>query len=94
MDFQTTFMIDFRIADKFGNAAIKDTFNRAFNEWKGNIKYVTELCVVMNMLCWYWYDKGNDTRSQIYGDYYYKVRDYVYDNYSGEDTEYFFNMTD
>ena len=32
----TTFWEDFSIADRFGEAAIKDTFKRAFNEWKGN----------------------------------------------------------
>ena len=24
------------------------TFNRAFNEWKSNVDYVTELCMVLN----------------------------------------------
>ena len=30
----TTFFEDFSIADNFGVDAIKDTYNRAFNEWK------------------------------------------------------------
>lgn len=29
--FSTTFFMDFSIADKFGDDAIKDTFERAFN---------------------------------------------------------------
>ena len=33
---KTTFWMDFSIADKFGIAAIKDTYNRAFKEWKTN----------------------------------------------------------
>ena len=33
---KTTFWMDFSIADKFGIAAIKDTYNRAFKGWKTN----------------------------------------------------------
>ena len=36
---QTTFWEDFSAADIFGLSAIQDTFNRAFEEWKGNCKY-------------------------------------------------------
>ena len=37
-EFKTTFKNDFTIADKFGASAVKDTFNRAFNEWKNNYR--------------------------------------------------------
>ena len=37
---QTTFWEDFSAADIFGLSAIQDTFNRAFEEWKGNCKYL------------------------------------------------------
>ena len=30
----TTFWDDFSIADRFGISAIKDTYKRAFEEWK------------------------------------------------------------
>lgn len=87
-------MMDFRIADAFGNNAIKDTFNRAFREWKNNVTYCAELCIVMNMLCWYWYEKGNNERSRLYADCYYKVRDYGYDTFKEEELEYFYNQID
>ncbi len=35
----TTFWEDFSIADVFGTKAIRDTFNRAFEEWKTNYVY-------------------------------------------------------
>ena len=35
----TTFYQDFSIADNFGINAIKDTFKRAFNEWKDDISF-------------------------------------------------------
>ena len=45
-DFKTFYM-DFTIADKFGIEAIKDTYSRAFKEWKNDYKYLTLL--VLNL---------------------------------------------
>ena len=56
----TTFWQDFTIADKFGVAAIKDTFNRAFNEWKNNYQYLTELVMVLNWKIWEYYEKNRE----------------------------------
>ena len=50
---QTTFWEDFSAADIFGLSAIQDTFNRAFEEWKGNCKYLTELVLVLNHKIWW-----------------------------------------
>ena len=49
---QTTFWEDFSAADIFRLSAIQDTFNRAFKEWKGNCKYLTELVLVLNHKIW------------------------------------------
>lgn len=68
----TTLWEDFSIAESFGTAAIKDTASRAFNAWKDNYKYLTELIMVINHKCWYWNDKGNDKLSQFYVDLYYE----------------------
>lgn len=90
---QTTFYMDFTIADAFGVDAIKDTFNRAFKEWKDNVVYLTELVIVMNMKCWDWYEKNNEY-SELYGDLYYQARDYALDNLKGEDFDYYYKWTD
>lgn len=95
-EFQTTFWEDFSIADAFGDDAIKDTYKRAFGEWKEDLVYLTELVIVLNMKCWQWYEKGNETRSMLYSDLYYKTNDYAWD-FVGEDeekSEYYFRMTD
>ncbi|MCC8175518.1 MAG: hypothetical protein LIO91_03700 [Bacteroidales bacterium] len=54
----TTFWDDFSIADRFGLSAVKDTFNRAFKEWKDNYKYLTELVIVLNHKLWWHYERG------------------------------------
>lgn len=91
---KTTFYKDFTIAEAFGDEAIKDTFKRAFNEWKDNTEYATELCLIMNLKCWEWYGKKNQERAQLYSDYYYQVRAYCLDNYKGKDFEYFWRVID
>lgn len=91
---QTTFYSDFSIADAFGVNAVKDTFKRAFEEWKSNTVYLTELVMVLNHKCWEHYDKGNDTLSKLYSDLYYKANDYAWENLKGDDLTYFFNCTD
>ena len=53
----TTFWQDFSIADAFGVAAVEDTFKRAFNEWKGNYRYLTELVMILNHKIAQWYER-------------------------------------
>lgn len=67
---KTTFWGDFTIADAFGVDAIADTFNRAFSAWKDDVEYLTELVMVLNAKCWYWYgtDGDNSEYSRLYAD--------------------------
>lgn len=44
--------MDFTIADMCGRRAIHDTFKRAFEEWKDNYEYLTELVMVLNWKVW------------------------------------------
>lgn len=90
----TTFWSDFTIADKFGLNAVKDTFNRAFREWKKNYKYLTELVIVLNDKCWYYYHNNNTELSKLYSDLYYQAREYALNNLKGEEYQYYFNCTD
>lgn len=57
---QTTFWQDFSIADRFGAPAVRDTYRRAFNEWKGNHKYLTELALVLNHKIWQQWDSNRN----------------------------------
>ena len=90
----TTFYSDFVIAEKFGITAIADTFKRVFDEWKDNYLYLTELAMVVNALCWEHYGKGESNLMELYADYYYKVRDYAYDNLTGDELQHYYEVTD
>lgn len=89
----TTFWEDFSIADKFGVSAVKDTYNRAFNEWKGNYKYLTELVLVLNHKIWQHYEK-NEALANVYNDLWKKAEDYAYNNLKGEELHYYISILD
>lgn len=92
--YQTTFWLDFDIADHFGPEAIKETFENAFQYAKNNYMFVTELSLVMNWRCWGWFDKKNNELSELYRDLFYKIDNYCYDNLKGEELDYYFRTTD
>lgn len=90
----STFWQDFTIADAFGVDAIKDTYKRAFNEWKDDCVMLTELVLVLNWKIWEHYDKGNDAKAQVY-DYLWRITDtYAIDHLEGDDLEYYYETTD
>lgn len=89
----STFYQDFSIADNFGLEAIKDTYKRAFNEWKGNYKYLTELVMVLN---WKIYEHYNTNRkyAKLYNDLWLKADEYARNNLKGKEEDYFYDITD
>ena len=90
---KTTFWMDFSIADKFGIAAIKDTYKRAFNAWKDNHVYLTELVMVLNHKVWQWYET-NDAIARLYDTLWREADLWAQENLKGEELEYFYRITD
>lgn len=91
-----TFYTDFSIADRFGIDAIKDTFNRAFNEWKNNYEYLTALVITLNHKIWEHYENGGevDEKARLYNDLWGEADTYACDNLKGEELKYFYRETD
>ena len=89
----TTFWDDFSIAENFGKGAIVDTFNRAFEEWKGNYKYLTELVMIMNWKIWQWHGKNNEF-AKVYNDLWEQADKYACENLKDEELSYFYRTTD
>ena len=90
----TTFHLDFSIAEAFGIEAVKDTYNRAFAEWKNNYLYLTEFVIVLNHRCWMHYEKNNIELSSLYADLYYKTHDWACEHLKGKEFEHYFSVTD
>ena len=92
--FSTTFWMDFTIADKFGVSAIKDTFKRAFAEWKTDYRYLTDLVLVLNHKIWEHYEKGNEAFAKVYNELWEKADEYACTHLKGDEIAYFYRVTD
>lgn len=91
---KTTFWQDFCIADAFGTNAVKDTFGRAFKEWRNNTEYLTELVLVLNHKIWQHHNAKNEPLARIYDDLWRKLDMWCYENLKGADLEYYYHITD
>ena len=90
----TTFWMDFSIADRFGIAAVKDTYRRAFKEWKSNVKYLTELVMVLNHKIWQHYEAGHEDLAKVYNTLWMTADNWAVENLKGEDLTYYYTVTD
>ena len=91
----TTFWMDFSIADAFGANAVKDTFNRAFNEWKSNHVYLTELVITLNLKNQQHFAKnGRCELSRLYNELWEQADNYACENLKGEELNFFYRITD
>ena len=89
-----TFSMDFPIADAFGVNAIKDTFNRAFKEWKSNYKMLTALVVILNHKIWQHYEHHNDDFAKLYDSLWRQAEDYALINLKDDELQYYYEITD
>ena len=92
-EWKTTFWTDFSIADQFGLAAIQDTFDRAFGEWKDNYIYLTDLVVALNWKIWQWFKKREEY-AELYNNLWEKADLYACENLHGDEATYFFSKVD
>lgn len=93
-NFTTTFWSDFSIADRFGLNAVKDTFRRAFREWKSDYRYLTDLVITLNHKIYDHYTAGRQGYAHLYNDLWEKADSYAHENLTGSEKDYFFRMTD
>lgn len=89
----TTFYADFSIADKFGPDAVKDTYKRAFEEWKDQYKYLTELVMALNWKIWE-HHEHNETLARLYNKLWAEADQYACENLTGDELSYFYKTTD
>lgn len=90
---KTTFYTDFSIADAYGVNAIIDTYNRAFDAWKEDYVFLTELMMVLNWKFWEHYQK-NDLYTSLYYALWRAADDYARENLKGDELTYFYETID
>ncbi len=92
-ELQTTFWSDFSIADQFGLPAVRDTFRRAFEEWKGDYKYLTELVLVLNHKIWQYHETRPEF-AEVYQLLWEQADLYATENLKDDELGYFLDTTD
>ena len=90
----STFFEDFQIADKFGVKGVEETFENAFNSWKCNHVYLTELAIVMSNNSIMHYVHGHMELSKTYTELYRKIDTYCMDNLKSEELQFYLKATD
>lgn len=93
---RTTFYADLSIAEYYGEANVKDTYNRVMEEWLDNIEYITEFVLCLNWKCWEHHDRDNHGLAVLYHDLYYKAVDEVMEHYKNDQKAllYYYEITD
>lgn len=86
---KTTLYEDFSIADGFGADAIIDTCKRAFNAWKDNTEYLTELVMVLNWKTLEHYEAGRGSYAELYNNLWTEADSWAMENLKGEDLKYY-----
>lgn len=89
-----TFWMDFTIADASGVNAIKDTYKRAFKEWKSDYQMLTALVVTLNHKIWEHYEHHNDDLAKLYDSLWRQAEDYALTNLKGDELKYYYEITD
>lgn len=82
-----------RAEEKLGLNGPDYVFNCVFEKTKNNVKWVTELVILLNHKIWYYY-RNNDELGLIYEKLYKKAYNWCVCNLEGEDAEYFFRVID
>lgn len=89
----TTFIDDFKIANTFGASAVQDTFDRAYEEWRHNIVYATELAIAMSIFSCYFYEKDLEL-SMLYSDLYHKIDNWCMNHFKKQELMFYIKVTD
>lgn len=90
----STFYADFSVADVYGPKAIRDTYARAFGEWKSNHKMLTELVACLNHKLWYWHGLQDMEYAELYDGLWKEADGWAMDNLKGEELTYFTMVLD
>ena len=83
-------MTYFNIADKVGTQSVKETFKRAFENWKNNPVLMTELTIVLNHKLWEHFQKKDKEFAQTYSELWKECDDWCCHHLQGADLDYFY----
>ena len=91
--FQTTFWEEFSIADQYGPNEIMQHYHLAFDQWKDNLEYLTELVLVLNWKIFQWY-QVDDNLGLTYDELWKMTDDYAMQTLKDDDLHYYLSVLD
>ena len=91
---RTTFWDDFTIAERNGIPAIKETYRNAFNSWKTDVVFITELVLVLNWKMLYMDERHMTEKSVMYYKCWVELSNWCERHLEAGAYEYFLNVTD
>ena len=105
---KTTYWNDFETAEMFsGMNGVRKTYKNAFKNWKDNVEYITEICMVLNWRAWLWSDRSKSDEwggkglakqcldyAKLYTELWEECDTWCCNNLKGEDLNYFYRTTD
>ena len=91
---RTTFWDDFTLAEKFGIPAIERTYRNAFNSWKTDVVFITELVLVLNWKMLYMDERHMTEKSVMYYKFWVELSNWCERHLEAGAYEYFINITD
>ena len=92
--FETTFWEEFSIAEgEDGADGVKEHYEKVFDQWKGNLRYLTELVLVLNIKIFIWYGV-DDSIGQMYDQLWQETDEYALETLKGNDLHYYLSTLD
>ena len=91
--FETTFWEEFSIADNYGSEGVIEHYNLVFNQWKDNLRFLTELVLVLNWKIYQWY-QGDDNLGMTYDELWKMTDGYALETLKGDDLHYYLSILD
>ena len=91
--FESTFWEEFSIAEDYGADSIREHYNLVFEKWKDNLKYLTELVLVLNIKIFIWYGV-DDTIGLTYDQLWKETDGYAVETLKGDDLHYYLHTLD
>lgn len=91
--FESTFWEEFSIADNYGSEGVREHYNLVFNLWKDNLRFLTELVLVLNWKIYQWY-QVDDTLGMTYDALWQKTDSYALKTLKGDNLHYYLSVLD
>ena len=91
--FESSFWEEFSIAEEYGPEGIRRHYDTVFDQYKDNLKYLTELVLVLNIKIFIWYGV-DDTIGKMYDKLWKETDSYALNTLKSDDLHYYLSILD